>query len=129
MENGGDVEQRQADGDFLENIGAVALAELRLVGGDFLGDESVGSAGDDRDVEALGREEAAGLRLINAAVLGLGDPIELERDFGERFFGCGGRGGGAGYGEHDEGRGEHYEGGTERFHGGKLRTGQASARS
>ena len=116
LEDGGDGEQGQADGDFLEDVGAVALAELRLVGGDFLGDEGVGSARDNRDVEALGREEAADLGLINAAVLGFGDPVQLQGDFRERFLRGGGRRRGLGGGDGHKGRGEDDEGVQERFH-------------
>jgi len=106
LENGGDGENGQAGGDFLEDVGRVALAELGLIGGDLLGDEGVGAAGDDGDVEALGGEEAAGGGLVDAAVLGLGDPIELDGEFEGGLFGVGGGGvGGAGDGK-ERGGGE-----------------------
>ena len=46
-----------------------------------------GAAGDEGDVEAFVAEEAAGERLIEAAMLGFRDPIELNGDFGRRSGG------------------------------------------
>jgi len=81
LEDGGDLDHRHVLRDGEERVGAVALAELGLAGGDLLHDKRVGSAGDDLDVETGGFEETLGLRLIETAMLGLGDPVELDDDF------------------------------------------------
>jgi len=63
---------------FLQNVGAVTLADLSLAGGDFLDDEGVGSARDDGDVEPFGGKEAARGGLVDATVFGFGDPVQLD---------------------------------------------------
>jgi hypothetical protein len=73
-------------GNFLKRVSAVALADLRLSRCDFLHDERVGSAGDDGHIEPLGGKKAPDLRLIESAVLGLGDPVELHGKFERRGF-------------------------------------------
>ncbi len=110
MEDGGHGEHGQAGGDFLQDVGAIALADLGLAGGDFLDDEGVGSAGDDGDVEAFGGEETARGGLIDATVFGFGDPVELDGEF--KWGGClaGGISGARCVGKCDEGA--KYEGYT-----------------
>ena len=112
LEDGADVDNRQALGDGAEGISAIGLAHVSLGGGELLHNEGVGAAGDEFDVEAGGGEAAGGLSLEEAAVFGFGNPIELHDDFGERAGtggsvgrGGGRRGAGAASGEGDEQQG------------------------
>ncbi len=91
LEHGGDLRDGDVLGDGEERVGAVTLADLRLSGGELLHDEGIGTALNDLHVEAGVFEKSLGLRLIKTAVLGFGDPVELDDDLRR---GRGGRGGG-----------------------------------
>ena len=95
----------------LQSFDLSGLADIGASGGHAWHYLHTGTAGDERHVEAFVAEEAAGLRLIKPAVLGLRHPVELHGDFRKRFI-CGMECRGA-----DE-QGEKGKGGG--FHGGKF---------
>lgn len=119
LEDGADVDNRQALGDGEKSIGAIGLADVGLGGGELLHDEGVGAAGDEFDVKAGGGEAAGGLGLEETAVLGFGDPVELHDDFGERAGtgGSVGRGGGCRGARAAGGEGDEQQGGEEGVRG------------
>lgn len=92
LENGGDVEEGEVAGDGGEGGGAVGLGEVGAAGGELGEDGGAGAAGDEFDLEAGFVKVAEGEGLVEAAVLGFGEPVELDHDAGGAVAGLGGVG-------------------------------------
>ena len=57
------------------------MGDVHFTGGDAGHDLGAGSAGQQGDVEALFAEKTTSEGLVETAVFGLGDPVELDGDF------------------------------------------------